>query len=342
MKRYFSPVRLFLLPLAIAVAALVSCKGNGEQQPTQKTSSVDYSQVTIPAFNADSAYRYVSEQLAFGFRHPGTKGHAECARYLAKTLSRWCDTVIVQNFSTKLWDGQQVEGQNIIGSLAPERDKRVVLAAHWDSRQWADHDLDTNNWRNPLPGANDGASGVAVLMEMARVMSALPPDVGVDFVLFDVEDQGIAEWAGRYEDNTWCKGSQYWASNPHRMFYTAQYGVLFDMVGTANPRFTKEEISMNFAQGLMNKMWACAAAIGFGDVFVDELSGSILDDHLYVNQILRVPMIDVVQNSRDCSFYKHWHTVNDNLDAIDKNTLRIVATVTMKMVYGDFPTAKNS
>lgn len=342
MKHRIFPPHLFLLTLTVAALALVSCKGNGEQQTKVIQPSVDYSQVAIPDFNADSAYRYASEQLAFGFRHPGTTGHKHCADYLARTLRRWCDTVIVQNFSATLWDGQQVEGHNIIGSLAPERDKRVLLAAHWDSRQWADHDLDTNNWRKPLLGANDGASGVAVLMEMARVMSSLPPDVGVDFILFDVEDQGIPEWAGRYEDNTWCKGSQYWASNPHRRFYTAQYGVLFDMVGTANPRFTKEEISMNFAQGLMNKMWSCAAALGFGDVFVDELSGSILDDHLYVNQILRVPMIDVVQNSRDCSFYKHWHTVNDNLDAIDKNTLRIVATVTMKLVYGDFPVAQKS
>lgn len=298
-----------------------------------QTKSIDYAAVTIPDFNADSAYRFVAEQLAFGFRHPGTKGHEQCAAYLASMMRSWCDTVIVQQFSTTLWDGQKVEGKNIIASIAPDNPRRVLLAAHWDSRQWADHDLDTNNWRKPLPGANDGASGVGLLMEMARVMSSMPPDIGVDFVFFDVEDQGIAEWAGRYEDNTWCKGSQYWAQNPHRMFYSAEYGILYDMVGTSEPRFTKEEISMNFASGLMKKMWECAAFLGYGNIFVDEMSNAILDDHLYVNQLLHVPMIDIVQNSRNCSFYQHWHTVNDNLDAVDKNTLKVVATVSLKVIY---------
>ena len=242
--------------LLAGVLLVAACHGNGKQtSETTPSATVDYASVVTPAFNADSAHRFVADQLAFGFRHPGTKGHALCAEYLAASMRRWCDTVVVQPFTTTLWDGQRVEGRNIIASLAPERDTRVLLAAHWDSRQWADHDLDTNNWRKPLPGANDGASGVALLMEMARVMASMPPDVGVDFVLFDVEDQGIAEWAGRYEDNTWCKGSQHWARNPHRMFYKAEYGVLFDMVGTASPRFTKEEISMKFAQCVMNKMW---------------------------------------------------------------------------------------
>ena len=98
---------------------------------------------------------------------------------------------------------------------------------------------------------------------------------------------------------------------------------------------------MSFAQGLMNKMWNCARALGYGNVFVDELSGAILDDHLYVNQILRIPMIDVVQNSPNHSFYEHWHTVHDDLDAVDKTSLKIVATVSMKVIYGDFGKAEN-
>lgn len=328
--------------LTLAALMVAACHHSTDNKSTDnQPAAIDYTKVATPDFNADSAYRFAAEQLAFGFRHPGTKGHEQCARYLATTMGRWCDTVIVQPFTTTLWDGQKVEGKNIIASLNPERDRRILLAAHWDSRQWADHDLDTNNWHRPLPGANDGASGIAVLMEMARTMSAMRPDVGVDFVMFDVEDQGIAEWAGRYEDNTWCKGSQHWAKNPHRMFYQAEYGILYDMVGTDQPRFTKEEISMNFAQGLMNRLWNCAAGLGYGGIFVDELSGAILDDHLYVNQILRIPTIDIVQNSPNCSFYPHWHTTGDNLDAINKETIRTVATVSMKVIYNDFP-AKES
>ena len=329
---------LFSVFLLTATLTMTGCHRNEKQQTAdnQKT-TIDYNAVKAPLFDADSAYRYAADQLDFGFRHPGTTGHERCAAYIANTMRRWCDTVIVQRFNTTLWDGQNVEGKNIIASLAPERDRRILLAAHWDSRQWADHDIDSNNWHKPLPGANDGASGVAVLMEMARVMSAMPPDVGVDFIFFDVEDQGIAEWAGRYEDNTWCKGSQHWAQNPHRMFYQAEYGILYDMVGTDQPRFTKEEISMGFAQGLMNRLWSCAAFLGYGNIFVDELSGAILDDHLYVNQILRIPTIDIVQNSPNCSFYPHWHTTDDDLDAINKETLHTVATVSLKLIYSDFP-----
>lgn len=339
--RNYTRLSLTILVLAVGITALtlltVNCTRKGVKQQPVETPATDYSQVATPDFNADSAYRYVVDQLAFGFRHPGTKGHDRCADYLASTMRRWCDTVIVQKFTTTLWDGQKVDGKNIIASLGPERDRRILLAAHWDSRQWADHDLDTNQWRKPLLGANDGASGVAVLMEMARVMSAMPPDVGVDFIFFDVEDQGIADWAGRYEDNTWCKGSQHWAKNPHRMFYQAEYGILYDMVGTDAPRFTKEEISMNFAQGLMNRLWNCAASLGYAGIFVDEISSAILDDHLYVNQILRVPTIDIVQNSPNTSFYQHWHTTGDNLDAVNPSTLEVVANVSLKVIYSDFP-----
>ena len=329
--------RILLVVLLGVLLMAGTCRGRNDKNTVTEHKGVDYGKVEIPVFDADSALSFTARQLAFGFRHHEAANRERCADYLADAMSRWCDTVVKQRFNTTLWTGQKVSGCNIIASLAPEKNNRVLLAAHWDSRRWADHDLDTNNWRSPLPGANDGASAVAMLMEMARVMSAMPPDVGVDFIFFDLEDQGITEWAGRYEDNTWCKGSQYWAQNPHRRFYSAQYGILFDMVGTSEPRFTKEEISMNFAPGLMNKMWRCAAHLGYGSVFVDELSAGVMDDHLYVNQIIHVPTIDVVQNSPQRSFYEHWHTVKDDLDAVDKNSLKTVATVAMKVIYGDFP-----
>ena len=323
-----------VITFAACLLLLAGCTHKGPEQPAQPA-GIDYSKVEIPAFDADSAYQFVSDQLAFGVRYPGSKGHDACADYIVKKMSQWCDTVIVQDFTAKLWNDGKVDGKNIIASLRPELDRRVLLAAHWDSRRWADHDIDPENWHSPLPGANDGASGVAVLMEMARVMSEMPPDMGIDFVFFDVEDQGIPEWAERYEENSWCLGSRHWAKNPHRMFYTAQYGILYDMVGCPKPRFTKEEVSMGFAQGVMNKVWNAAAAIGYGNIFVDDLTNAILDDHLYVNQILRIPTIDIVQNSKECSFYPHWHTMKDDLDAIDRNTMKAVATVSMKVIYED-------
>lgn len=330
----------YLIVLAVATL-FVACNGPANKSATPTDSStINYSQVAIPAFNADSAYQYVADQLAYGYRIPGTKAQSECANYLARQMSRWCDTVIMQDFPATLWNGTTVRGKNIIASIEAPAEastgKRILLAAHWDSRMWADHDDDKDNHRSPILGANDGASGVGVLMEMARVITSQRPGVSIDFIFFDVEDQGCPEWADNYVEDSWCKGSQYWSANPHTPFYTAVYGVLFDMVGTEQPRYTKEEVSRQYAPGVLNKMWAAAAALGHDKIFENTDTDPILDDHYYVNRIAKVPMIDIVQNTRGMSFFEHWHTVDDNLDHIDRNTLRITAEVVLKTIYGDY------
>lgn len=324
--------------MAACLLLLAGCKHKPEQAPA--AAGVDYTQVAVPAFSADSAYALVAAQLAYGPRTPGSQAAAGCAAMLAGQLGRWCDTVILQDFRAMLWDGTTVPGRNIIGSLNPQAPKRVLLAAHWDSRLWADHDPDEGNHRKPVPGANDGASGAAVLVEMARVMSQMPPSVGVDFVLFDLEDQGQPEWADGYTDNTWCLGSQHWAQNRHVPCYTAVYGVLFDMVGTAEPRFTKEQVSRTYAPGLTDKLWATAAALGHGSIFVGSNTDPILDDHLYINQMAGIPTVDIVQNSPSTSFFTHWHTTTDDLKAISPATMATVAEVVMKTIYGDYPCKK--
>ena len=326
--------------MAACLLLLAGCK----HKPTPETvavQAVDYTKVAVPAFSADSAYAMVSAQLAYGPRIPGSQAAANCAAMLANQLRRWCDTVILQPFTATLWDASRAKGLNIIGSINPTAQKRILLAAHWDSRLWADHDANEALQNNPVPGANDGASGSAVLVEMARAMSQMPPSVGVDFILFDLEDQGQPEWADGYTDNTWCLGSQYWAENPHTPFYSAVYGILLDMVGTAEgPRFTKEQVSRTYAPGLTDKLWSVAAALGYGSMFVNTKTDPILDDHLYVNQILGIPMVDIVQNSPTTSFFTHWHTTTDNLDAISPLTLEAVATVVMKTIYADYPAEK--
>lgn len=322
--------------MAACLLLLAGCK-HKQEQPAPQPAGIDYSKVAIPQFDADSAYGFVAAQLAFGHRTPGSRGWEQCAAYLEKSMRRWCDTVIVQPFHATLWNGQQVPGRNIIASLNPQSPRRVLLAAHWDSRLWADHDGDKANHQAPVPGANDGASGVAVLMEMARVMTAMPPSVGVDFILFDVEDQGLPEWADTYKDNTWCLGSQHWGRTPHVPYYTAVYGILFDMVGTRHPRFTKEQVSRTYAPGLTNKIWGVAASLGHGSVFVSQDTDPILDDHLYINQLAGIPTVDIVQNNPNGNFFEHWHTTHDDLDAVSAETLRLVAQVALKTIYGDFP-----
>lgn len=324
-----------LMMLCGAASLMFACNGV-EKQSVKVMETEEYTNVDIPEFVADSAYRYVAEQLEFGPRVPGTKAHKDCANYLVSKMKTWVDTVYVQDFNTKLWDNSSVRGCNIIASFDVDNPNRVLLAAHWDSRAYADHDPNPDNYRKPILGANDGASGVAVLMEMARNMAVKRPNIGVDIVFFDVEDQGVPEFVDEYKDNTWCLGSQYWAQNPHTMFYRAKYGVLLDMVGNANPRYTKEEVSMTFAPGLMEKVWIIAKQLGYGVTFQNVSTGAILDDHLYVNQIANIPMIDIVQNQgNNGGFFEYWHTVKDDLDAIDKQSLEQVGRVVFTLIYSE-------
>ena len=322
-----------LLSIAIVATLFFAC-GNNNNQPTT-SDEVDYTKVETPAFNADSAYHFVEQQLAFGPRIPNSQAHEKCAQYLANAMKQWCDTVIIQDFTATLWDNTKAKGKNIIASVNPKAANRILLAAHWDSRAYADHDPDPEKQHQPILGANDGASGVAVLMEIARIFRQNNINIGIDFIFFDLEDQGSPAFSDNYQSDTWCLGAQHWAINPHIPFYTAQYGILLDMVGGFNPRFTKEEVSMKYAPGITNKVWTIAQQLGFGKIFEDSHSDAILDDHLYINQNTNIPVLDIVANSHSNSFFEHWHTQGDNLDAIDRNTLGIVAKVVMTMVLSN-------
>ena len=329
---------LFIV-MGLAAVVLAGCHGAGNHQAAQKN-FIDYANVQIPDFDADSAYGFVASQVACGFRTPGSEGQARCADYLVSQMNRWCDTVVVQHFATTLWDGTEVKGKNIIATInakegSPEG-KRVLLGAHWDSRMWADHDADEANRHKPFDGANDGASGVGVLMELVRAVASQRLTIPIDIIFFDVEDQGTPDWADSYDEESWCKGSQYWSANPHVPFYTATYGVLLDMVGTEQPRYTKEQISREYAGGIMNKLWAAASTMGYASMFLNNETSPILDDHYYVNRIAGIPMVDIVQNSPGCSFFKHWHTTGDNMSHVDKNSLKAVGIVLLKTLYGDY------
>jgi hypothetical protein len=340
-NRFYCKCWTFVLALSVLFA--VGCNRGGKGNAIVQQ-GIDYSAVAVPAFSADSAYQYVADQVACGYRTPGSEGQRRCADYLVGKMRQWCDTVIVQNFTTTLWDGREVPGKNIIATIngrqGVEVSKRVLLGAHWDSRLWADHDPDKSNHRKPFDGANDGASGVGVLMELARAIATQPLDVAVDIIFFDVEDQGVPSWADAYEEDSWCLGSQYWSRHPHVPYYTAVYGVLLDMVGTEQPRYTKEQVSRNYAGNIMNKMWTVADAIGYGSIFVNSETDPILDDHYYVNRLAGVPMIDVVQNSRGTSFFKYWHTMGDNMEHVDRNSLKAIGEVLLKMLYGDYGVEK--
>ena len=321
-----------------AVMLLASCGEKPQPTPTDGPKKT----VTIPNFNADSAYQFVAKQTEFGPRVPETDAHAACAEWLTAKLGEYADTVIVQDFRTKLFNGKGIDGQNIVGVFHPEAKKRIVLCAHWDSRPYADHDPDDANTHTPIDGANDGASGVGVLLECARLFKAqpLPEKLGIDIVLFDLEDYGphVDDAEKYYDDevNYWALGSQYWAKHPHVYGYRAYYGILLDMVGGPNPNFPKEYYSQGFAASVSNKVWRKAFDLGYHSFFSNELGAPISDDHIPMNDIAGIPTIDIIdlqpESSNEC-FPEVWHTLNDNIENIDRNTLGMVGNVLLHVLY---------
>lgn len=330
--------RILILPIALM---LVACNG---KQPKETVTSNNTSKTTIvvPQFNADSAYHFVASQTAFGPRVPETSAHAQCAAWLSDKLGEYADTVIVQEFRTRLFNGKGIDGKNIIAVFNPEAKKRIVLCSHWDSRPFADHDADETNRHTPIDGANDGASGVGVLLECARQFKAQPLNekLGIDIVLFDLEDYGPhQEQAMEYYDeniNYWALGSQYWSKYPHVYGYKAYYGILLDMVGGSNPNFQKEYYSQGFAAWVGNKVWRKAQDLGYRSYFSNELGTMISDDHIPMNVVAGIPTIDIIDlqpNSSNECFPEVWHTLNDNIQHIDKETLGMVGDVLLHVVY---------
>ena len=332
--------RAFMITLVTALL-MASC---GEQRDKEAPSDDGLPErtVAIPHFNADSAYHFVAKQTGFGPRVPMTEAHGLCAQWLAAKLDEFADTAFVQVFRTRLYDGRGIDGKNLIGVFNPEAKKRIVLCAHWDSRPFADHDPDKANRRKPIDGANDGASGVGVLLECARQFNIMPlrKDLGIDIIFFDLEDYGPhQEEAMDYYDeeaNHWALGSQYWSKYPHVYGYTAYYGILLDMVGGSRPNFAKEHYSQSYAAWVSNKVWRKAADLGYRPQFSNDLGGMISDDHIPMNQIAGIPTIDIIdlqpQSVNQC-FPDVWHTLDDNLEHIDKNTLGMVGDVLLHVVY---------
>lgn len=320
-----------IISLLFLIAISTGCK----QKKAADSATTENTPLESPAFNGDSAYAFTAAQVAFGPRVPGTKAHEACAKWMVEKLKSYSKNVVEQPFKARLYDGKTVNGKNIIASFNPESKVRIFLSAHWDSRPFADHDADEKNHKTPIDGANDGASGVGVLMEVARQLSLKNPTIGVDLVLFDVEDWGEPDGTESAKEDNWCLGSQHWARTPHVQGYKARFGILLDMVGAANAEFAKEGTSMYYAPDVMNKVWDIASKLGFSSYFVARNSNPITDDHIYVNKIASIPTIDIIQQdpSTPSGFNKHWHTIGDNMDNINKETLSAVGKVCLAVVY---------
>lgn len=328
MKTFIRFFAYCLLPTAYCL--LPSCSNDNNKDKTETTIlKKEDSLPPAPKFNEDSAYSFVKTQVDFGPRIPGTSAHAKCADYLSAKLKSYGWEVQIQNGNISTYDGKKFNLKNIIASYKPENPNRILLFSHWDSRPFADQD--TKDAGKPFDSADDGPSGVGVILEIARQLKITQPNVGIDILFDDLEDYGKEHDGGT---DTWGLGAQYWAKNPPKPGYVAQYGILLDMVGAKGATFPREGASNEFASYVVKKIWNKAAHLGYSNYFVFEDAGSITDDHIYIIQDANIPCVDIVNmNAATGQFGAHHHTHSDNMSVIDKNTLKAVGQTVLEVVW---------
>ncbi|MCA1800930.1 MAG: M28 family peptidase [Rhodothermaceae bacterium] len=324
MRTYNTLIVLLLLSVTIACTP----------EPEERKGIFQFDDLNrnIPAFNGDSSYANVLKQLEFGPRVPGTPAHAATRDFFLNTLRARAGqrSVFTQDF-TKIIYGDTLQMSNIIAAFNLEASDRIFLCAHWDTRPRADRDPDITRRNDPIPGADDGASGVAVLLEMARILAENPPPIGVDLVLFDGEDYG-REGDLQY----YFLGAREWAENPPVPGYRPRFGILLDMVGARDAIFPKEQYSLSYARALVDGVWEVASDIGYGNRFPDIRGAAISDDHVVVNEKLGIPTINIIhhnQGSGNSVFPEYWHTHADNADIISEETLGMIGHILTEIIY---------
>ena len=275
----------------------------------------------LPPFDGDHAYEYLIKQCDLGPRVPGTESHAACLRFLTDELRRFGGRVFHQEFTEQPTGfAAPVKMTNIIASFAVDKTSRVLLCAHWDSRPWADADPDSSNRHKAVTGANDGASGVAILLEIARNISLSAPAYGVDIILFDGEDVGRPG-----TEDSYARGAQFFARNKNENF-RPRFGILLDMVGDSDLRIYQEANSLRQAGQVVRKVWQRAADLGLSS-FKDSPKYEVNDDHVYLLQA-GIPCIDLIDFD-----YEPWHTVKDTPDKCSAESLTEVGTLLLSLIY---------
>ena len=323
--------KYIFLSFLIVATLFSSCKSN--KQVEEVLNPVG------PAFIADSAMAYCQAQCDFGPRTMNSKAHDLCEEWIIDKFKGFGLEVETQKADLTGWDGTKLHSTNIIARFNPQAERRILICAHWDSRPWADNDPDSANWHKPVLAANDGASGVGVMLEVARLLqNDTTLAIGVDLVCFDAEDYGTPQWAEKNEDSekTWALGAQYWAKNLPEG-YNPQFGILLDMVGGQGAKIYQEHFSLRYAASIVDKVWSAARHAGFSSVFANEVGGGVTDDHIPVNEA-GIPTIDIIPFYPDCSqssFGPTWHTINDDMEHLDINTLKAVGQTLIQVIYSE-------
>lgn len=330
-----SKIMIALLIVALIAGAAFNFLPSNKAEVSE-TEEIEKVQPVGPDFNADSAYIYLQEQCDFGPRTMNSTAHDKCEKWIIQKFEQYGCKVTTQKATLNGYDGTPLRSTNIMASYNPEATTRIMFCAHWDCRPWADNDPDSTNWHKPIIAANDAASGVGVMIELARILKGSGLELGVDFVCFDAEDYGTPQWfEGEDPGDTWALGAQYFAKNLPEG-YAPRYGILLDMVGGVGAKFYREGMSMQYAPAIVKKVWNAARQVGYGSYFPKADGGMITDDHIPVNQTANIPCIDVIPYYPDCaqsSFGPTWHTIADNMDNIDKNTLKAVGQTMVQVLF---------
>lgn len=283
--------------------------------------TVSCQHIKAPTFDGQRAFEQLKKQCDFGPRVPGTKAHLQCRDYLTKTLRSFGAQVTLQPFPVKFRGLKTpTTAYNIIANFHPQKTRRLLLCAHWDSRPWADQDPNPQNHNKPVMGASDGASGVAVLLEIARLISIQTPKYGVDIVFFDAED------FGSYGNNeSWALGSRQFAQNLTPR-YKPEFGILLDLIGDADQQLYIEKNSYDYAKNIVDRVWNTAAELGIAE-FVPQVQYDVYDDHLNL-LTAGIKCIDIIDFD-----YQYWHTVDDTPDKCSPQSLKNVGDVLRAILY---------
>lgn len=315
---------------SLACSTLSAC-GSSSRSGSDTLSEEEDRRTSVPEFSADSAYDYVKHQVDLGPRVPNTEAHRKASDWLSSELRKRGAEVIEQKVTLTAFDGTPLKAVNIMGRFQPEKETRLLLFAHYDCRPWADEDPDPSNHHKPVEGANDGASGVGVLLEVARLLQLNPlPDSapGIDILFVDAED-----WGSDNVEDSWALGAKYFVNNPPVDEYTPDYAILLDMVGSPDASFYKEYFSELAAPELTTAIWSAAASAGYGRFFIPSVGGAVTDDHR--------PLIDKGVRAIDIIDYRHnpegfdpvWHTTADTMDNISPETLKAVGQTLTQFLY---------
>ncbi len=340
MKQNIARIVILIAGVAFVLFLFIgNCKRNEDKKDnTIPNKPVTTELVKAPQFQSDSAFYFTKKQIDFGSRIPGSKPHKACGEWLVNILRAYADTLYVQDDKVKIYNGSEVPMRNIIASFNPKAKKRILLFAHWDTRPYADQDIQNN--KATFDGADDGAASSAILMEIARVLSIQKPEVGIDIALFDVEDYGAHKDDKVQEGkDTYALGTQYWCRKPHVKNYHAYYGILLDMCSAYSAQLKLEGHSMQFAPAVAQTVWSTATSLGYGNLFINERVQAIIDDHYYVNKLAGIPSIDIIwlDNTTPTGFAPHWHTQNDNIKIIDKNNMKAVGQTLLQVLFNEKP-----